>query len=219
MLLGRLVSFLHARGTFMEFFLRYFFFCCNVEKYLRKDLDELTNSIDVSSNEETLHDENTQLPVILVTGSVLQTMSTLDDVDDDEAFIHELMAMHPNDDDIVVEDLEAKDDDLLTLQESLRTEEAVVPEMYTAPETYAAPDYFVVPASQEVSIIAEDLTAPEPTTDNDDDGVRMLKAGAFLDYRSLVRSWSFAFLLLPHTNFICFVEGKTSRLTTFLESI
>ena len=33
-------------------------------------------------------------------------METLDDVDDEEAFINELMALHPNDDDIVVEDLE-----------------------------------------------------------------------------------------------------------------
>lgn len=32
-------------------------------------------------------------------------MATLDDVDEDEAFIMELMSMHPNDDDIVVEDL------------------------------------------------------------------------------------------------------------------
>jgi hypothetical protein len=33
-------------------------------------------------------------------------MATLDDVDEDEAFIMELMAMHPNDDDIIVEDLD-----------------------------------------------------------------------------------------------------------------
>lgn len=36
-------------------------------------------------------------------------MGTLDDVDEDEAFIMELMAMHPNDDDIVVEDLDLED--------------------------------------------------------------------------------------------------------------
>lgn len=39
-------------------------------------------------------------------GVVLSQMATLDDIDEDEAFINELMAMHPNDDDIVVEDLE-----------------------------------------------------------------------------------------------------------------
>lgn len=33
-------------------------------------------------------------------------MATLDDIDEDEAFIMELMAMHPNDDDLIVEDLE-----------------------------------------------------------------------------------------------------------------
>jgi hypothetical protein len=35
----------------------------------------------------------------------LQPMATLDDVDEDEAFILELMSMHPNDDDIIIEDL------------------------------------------------------------------------------------------------------------------
>lgn len=33
-------------------------------------------------------------------------MATLDDVDEDEAFIMELMAMHPHEDDLIVEDLE-----------------------------------------------------------------------------------------------------------------
>lgn len=36
----------------------------------------------------------------------MESTATFDDVDEDEAFINELMAMHPNDDDIVVEDLE-----------------------------------------------------------------------------------------------------------------
>lgn len=36
-------------------------------------------------------------------------MDTVDDIDEDEAFINELMALHPNDEDIVVEDMEALD--------------------------------------------------------------------------------------------------------------
>jgi hypothetical protein len=45
-------------------------------------------------------------------------MDTIDDIDEDEAFINELMALHPNDDDIIVEDLEAieatnNDDDVM----------------------------------------------------------------------------------------------------------
>lgn len=69
-----------------------------------KDLDEMTNSLEVtSSNEES----NTQLPAIIVSEAAqLVSMETLDDIDDDEAFINELMAMHPNDEDLVVEDLE-----------------------------------------------------------------------------------------------------------------
>lgn len=38
--------------------------------------------------------------------ALLETMETFDDVDEDEAFITELMALHPIDADIVVEDLE-----------------------------------------------------------------------------------------------------------------
>jgi hypothetical protein len=34
-------------------------------------------------------------------------MDTVDDIDEDEAFISELMALHPNDEDIIVEDIEA----------------------------------------------------------------------------------------------------------------
>lgn len=33
-------------------------------------------------------------------------MDTVDDIDEDEAFINELMALHPNDEDIIVEDIE-----------------------------------------------------------------------------------------------------------------
>lgn len=36
----------------------------------------------------------------------LEPMDTIYDVDEDEAFINDLMSMHPNGDDLVVEDLE-----------------------------------------------------------------------------------------------------------------
>lgn len=105
-------------------------------------------------------------------------MATLDDIDDDEAFINELMAMHPNDEDIVVEDLEGVEaaEDLRVLQEGLTTTEGVI-----APEVFGPP---------------EDLTTPEPPADTDDDGdgVRMRETGVFPLYCSLVRSWSFALL-------------------------
>lgn len=68
---------------------------------MEKDLDD---SIDASSS----NDGSTEIPAIVVTNE-LASMSTFDDVDDDEAFICDLMAMHPNDDDIVVEDLEEID--------------------------------------------------------------------------------------------------------------
>jgi hypothetical protein len=37
-------------------------------------------------------------------------MDTVDDVDEDEAFINELIALHPNDEDIIVEDIESMED-------------------------------------------------------------------------------------------------------------
>lgn len=116
----------------------------------------MNNSIDVSSNEsETLHENNT--PVMGENVAVLQTMASLDDVDDDEAFISELMAMHPNDEDIVVEDLEAEGDDLLTLHEGL----------------WATGGLRVKKILKEPS---ENLTTPEPKPDDDDgDGVRIQK--------------------------------------------
>lgn len=82
----------------------------NLSRVGEKDHDESVNSIDASSNDET----ETQVPLVVVTCEVphLETMSTLDDVDDDEAFISDLMAMHPNDDDIVIEDLEEIDEAL-----------------------------------------------------------------------------------------------------------
>lgn len=46
--------------------------------------------------------------VVTSDGPVLETMETLDDVDDEETFINELMAIHPNDEDVVVEDLEVE---------------------------------------------------------------------------------------------------------------
>lgn len=72
---------------------------------MEKDLDD---SIDISS---TSNDGSTEIPAVIVTNE-LASMSTFDDVDDDEAFICDLMAMHPNDDDIVVEDLEEEIDQI-----------------------------------------------------------------------------------------------------------
>ena len=88
-----------------------------------KDLDDMTASIDASSTDEaeTTHDSNTE---IAVSGALLRT-TTLDDVDDDEAFISELMAMHPNDEDIESVDLEG-DGDLRTIQEGLLTTADVI---------------------------------------------------------------------------------------------
>jgi hypothetical protein len=50
----------------------------------------------------------TSVPTIEITriSPQLQNMDTVDDIDEDEAFINELMALHPNDEDIIVEDLE-----------------------------------------------------------------------------------------------------------------
>lgn len=39
----------------------------------------------------------------------MQHTDTVDDIDEDEAFINELIALHPNDEDIIVEDIEATD--------------------------------------------------------------------------------------------------------------
>jgi hypothetical protein len=51
-----------------------------------------------------------QVEVVDVTSSPrspqLQNMDTVDDIDEDEAFINELMALHPNDEDLIVEDIE-----------------------------------------------------------------------------------------------------------------
>lgn len=41
-------------------------------------------------------------------------MDTIEDIDEDEAFINELMALHPNDEDIIVEDIEATEHNLPT---------------------------------------------------------------------------------------------------------
>ena len=66
-----------------------------------------------SSNEEI----ETQVPAIVLMGENVTltdtgnthrfiTMGTLEDIDDNEAFISDLMAIHPNDENMVVEDLE-----------------------------------------------------------------------------------------------------------------
>lgn len=75
----------------------------------KKDLDELTtSSIDVSSNDDTeLRVTDTIVAASVPGDAQLVTGETFDDVDEDEAFINELMAMHPNDEDLIVEDLEA----------------------------------------------------------------------------------------------------------------
>ncbi|KAG5677964.1 hypothetical protein PVAND_007676 [Polypedilum vanderplanki] len=78
------------------------------ESEQNNDQDSYTNSSDVSINE----DLQVIVPPIEITRNSpqLQTMNTVDDIDEDEAFINELMALHPNDEDIVVEDLEFNSD-------------------------------------------------------------------------------------------------------------
>jgi hypothetical protein len=63
------------------------------------------SSIDVSSNEET-EPRVTEIAAPEMAISRLESSETFDDVDEDEAFINDLMAMHPNDDDLVIEDLD-----------------------------------------------------------------------------------------------------------------
>lgn len=65
--------------------------------------NDLTNSLEYDDEE---------IPTITISSpppQFLQNMDTVDDIDEDEAFINELMALHPNDEDIVVEDIEALD--------------------------------------------------------------------------------------------------------------
>lgn len=57
------------------------------------------------SNDEQQTSASTTL-IVNAVGAHLEATETFDDVDEDEAFINELMALHPNDEDIVVEDLE-----------------------------------------------------------------------------------------------------------------
>lgn len=62
--------------------------------------------------------------------ALLQSMATVDDVNEDEAFISELMALHPNDEDIVVEDLETPSveiivPEILVVQDEEEGEEAL----------------------------------------------------------------------------------------------
>lgn len=85
-------------------------------KDLDRDLDDRTDSIDMSSTDEDQtdgapSDELASETIVqsvepLSVAALLETVETFDDVNDDEAFISELMALHPNDADIVVEDLE-----------------------------------------------------------------------------------------------------------------
>lgn len=67
--------------------------------------------VDVPSS---IEEEQTdpRIPTITVTNDFatqLESMRTLGDEDDDELFLAELLAIHPNDQDIVVEDLEQVD--------------------------------------------------------------------------------------------------------------
>lgn len=74
--------------------------------------DDRTDSIDISSTDEDHTDEAptddiaTETIVPTIEPLSVESMETFDDVDEDEAFITELMALHPIDADIVVEDLE-----------------------------------------------------------------------------------------------------------------
>lgn len=67
-----------------------------------KDADD---SIEVDATPEC--NDETRAPI--VEPNHLDSMATLDDINEDDAFIIELMAMHPNDDDIVVDDIEDVD--------------------------------------------------------------------------------------------------------------
>lgn len=73
-------------------------------KMNEKDID-LASSLDIDDDE---------IPTIQVTSPppppFLQAMETVDDIDEDEAFINELIALHPNDEDIIVEDIESIED-------------------------------------------------------------------------------------------------------------
>jgi hypothetical protein len=70
------------------------------------------------------HDDETQvqLPSIEIStqnvDAPLQTMNSVDDIDEDEAFINELIAIHRTEDDIVVEDLESIDFNNLNASEN-----------------------------------------------------------------------------------------------------
>lgn len=72
-----------------------------LKKYLNKKTKDFTNSSDFDDEE---------IPTIQISSPPLtpslQNMDTVDDIDEDEAFINELMALHPNDEDIIVEDIE-----------------------------------------------------------------------------------------------------------------
>lgn len=76
-----------------------------MKKKIIKDNDSSIGS-NLSSNGEN----QSQIQAIDVTSPShlpqLQNMDTVDDIDEDEAFINELMALHPNDEDLIVEDIE-----------------------------------------------------------------------------------------------------------------
>lgn len=85
----------------------------NTNKHTLKDIESTgtttySSNASLSTNDDDL---KVQLPTIEITPTTpntprIERMDTVDDIDADEAFISELMAIHPNDEDIVVEDIE-----------------------------------------------------------------------------------------------------------------
>lgn len=82
-------------------------------------------------------------------------MDTVDDIDEDEAFINELMALHPNVEDLIVEDIEATEYNLL-------------------------PTTITITPSIQASIIDHETISDNNNVNgdenNDDDGVRIKKS-------------------------------------------
>ncbi len=82
-------------------------------------MKHLTNSSDF--------DDETIATVQNLNPPPLQNMDTVDDIDEDEIFINELMAMHPNEEDVIVEDIEnnSQETEHGEMEESLPSEESV----------------------------------------------------------------------------------------------
>lgn len=116
------------------------------------------SSIDVSSNDET----EMRVTEIAAPGpavSRLVSSETFDDVDEDEAFINELMAMHPNDDDLVIEDLET-----ISIIVTAPDYVDAIPVIVTTPEDV------VEGADGEADILEAEEAVEEGVRQNVDDG-------------------------------------------------